>query len=140
MKTIVRAVAFALVMSTALTTQAVAGELAASSPGQKALRGTANLFLGLIIEWPKTIYYEAREQGPLLGIPAGFLAGFGLGLMRTGAGAYELATFPIPIPQDYKPLISPRYPFEPGRTVVSPALIARQPDTAPSKGAAESPK
>ena len=120
-----RGVLLALVMSMALTAQAVAGELASSSPGQKALRGAANLTLGLFIEWPKTICYEAREQGPLLGIPAGFLAGFGLGLMRMGAGAYELATFPIPIPADYKPLLSPRYPFEPGRTVVSPALVAR---------------
>jgi putative exosortase-associated protein (TIGR04073 family) len=114
-----------LVMSMALTTQAVAGELTSSSPGQKALRGVTNLTLGLFIEWPKTICYEAREQGPLLGIPAGFLAGFGLGLMRMGAGAYELVTFPIAFPADYKPLLSPRYPFEPGRTVVSPALIAR---------------
>jgi len=121
----VRGVLLALVMSMALTAQAVAGELTSSSPGQKALRGVTNLTLGLLIEWPKTICYEAREQGPLLGIPAGFLAGFGLGLMRMGAGVYELATFPIAIPADYKPLLSPRYPFEPGRTVVSPALIAR---------------
>lgn len=120
-----RVVVLALVMSMALTAQAVAGELTSSSPGQKALRGAANLTLGLFIEWPKTICYEAREQGPLVGIPAGFLAGFGLGLMRMGAGAYELATFPIPIPADYKPILSPRYPFEPGRTVVSPAFIAR---------------
>lgn len=126
-----RAVVLACVMSMAVTAQAVAGELAASSPGQKALRGVTNLTLGLFIEWPKTVYYEAREQGPLLGIPAGFLAGFGLGLMRIGAGVWELATFPVPIPADYKPLLSPRYPFEPGRTVVSPALIARQQEGQP---------
>ena len=79
MNTTLRVILLALVISTALTTRAVAGELASSSPGQKALRGASNLFLGLVIEWPKTICYEAREQGPLLGIPAGFLAGFGLG-------------------------------------------------------------
>ena len=120
-----RGILLALVMSMALTTQAVAGELTSSSPGQKALRGVTNLTHGLFIEWPKTICYEAREQGPLLGIPAGFLAGFGLGLMRTVVGAYELATFPVSIPDDYRPILSPRYPFESGRTVVSPALIAR---------------
>lgn len=125
MKMTLRGILLALVMSMALTAQAVAGELTSSSPGQKALRGVANLTLGLLIEWPKTICYEAREQGPLLGIPAGFLAGFGLGLMRMGVGAYELVTFPISIPDDYRPILSPRYPFEPGRTVVSPALIAR---------------
>lgn len=125
MKMTLRSALLALVMSMALTAQAVAGELTSSSPGQKALRGAANLTLGLFVEWPKTICYEAREQGPLVGIPAGFLAGFGLALMRMGVGAYELATFPIPIPDDYKPILSPRYPFEPGRTVVSPALVAR---------------
>ena len=125
MKMTLRGILLALIMSMALSAQAVAGELTSSSPGQKALRGVANLTLGLLIEWPKTICYEAREQGPLLGIPAGFLAGFGLGLMRMGAGAYELVTFPIAIPADYKPILSPRYPFEPGRTVVSPAFIAR---------------
>lgn len=120
-----RGVLLALVMSIALTAQAVAGELTSSSPDQKALRGVANLTLGLFIEWPKTICYEVREQGPLLGIPTGFLAGFGLGLMRVFVGAYELVTFPIALPADYKPILSPRYPFEPGRTVVSPAFIAR---------------
>lgn len=125
MKMTLRSALLALVISMVLTTQAVAGELTSSSPGQKALRGAANLTLGLFIEWPKTICYEAREQGPLVGIPAGFLAGFGLALMRMGVGAYELATFPIPFPDDYKPILSPRYPFEPGRTVVSPALVAR---------------
>ncbi|MBZ0158864.1 MAG: exosortase system-associated protein, TIGR04073 family [bacterium] len=121
----VRVVLLALMISMILTAQAIAGELTHSTRGQKALRGVANLTLGLFIEWPKMICYEAREQGPLVGIPAGFLAGFGLGLMRMGVGAYELVTFPIPIPDDYRPILSPRYPFEPGRTVVSPALIAR---------------
>ena len=125
MKRTLRVGVLALALSTALAAQAVAGELDASTPGQKALRGVTNLTLGLFVEWPKTICYEAREQGPLLGIPTGFLAGFGLGLMRMGAGVWELATFPFPLPADYKPLLSPRYPFEPGRTVVSPALIAR---------------
>ncbi|MDE2060337.1 MAG: exosortase system-associated protein, TIGR04073 family [candidate division NC10 bacterium] len=125
MKMTSRVVVLALMISVVFATQAVAGELASSSPGQKALRGAANLTLGLFVEWPKMICYEAREQGPLWGIPAGFLSGFGLGLMRMGAGAYELVTFPFPFPADYKPLLSPRYPFEPGRTVVSPALIAR---------------
>ncbi|MBZ0170162.1 hypothetical protein MELA_02475 [Candidatus Methylomirabilis lanthanidiphila] len=131
MKRTLRVGVLALALSTALTAQAAAGELAASTPGQKALRGVTNLTLGLFIEWPKTICYEAREQGPLYGIPAGFLAGFGLGLMRVGAGVWELATFPFPLPADYKPLLSPRYPFEPGRTVVSPAFIARPQEATP---------
>jgi putative exosortase-associated protein (TIGR04073 family) len=97
----------------------------AFTPGQKALRGAANLSLGLVVEWPKTIYYEAKKQGPLAGIPAGFLAGFGLGVMRTAVGAYELLTFPIELPTDYEPILSPPFPFEQGETRVSRRLIER---------------
>lgn len=125
MKTTSRVVLLAAAMSIAIAASAAGEELAKSTPGQKALRGATNLSLGLLLEWPKTIYYETKEQGPLLGIPAGFLAGFGLGLMRTAVGAYELLTFPIPLPDDYKPILSPRFPFEAGRTKVSPALIER---------------
>jgi hypothetical protein len=43
----------------------------------------------LVLELPRTIYYETKEQGPLVGIPVGFLAGFGLGMRRTVVGAYS---------------------------------------------------
>ena len=125
MNTASRAVLLAVAISTVIAGQALAEELTKSTPGQKALRGATNLSLGLVLELPRTIYYETKAQGPLLGIPAGFLAGFGLGLMRTVVGAYELLTFPIAVPDDYKPILSPQFPFEQGRTKVSPALIER---------------
>jgi putative exosortase-associated protein (TIGR04073 family) len=112
-------------ISLAIAADVAAEELATSTPGQKALRGAVNLSLGLVVEWPKTIYYEAKKQGPLVGIPAGFLAGFGLGLMRSVVGAYELLTFPIELPDHYKPILTPPFPFEQGQTRVSPALIER---------------
>ena len=125
MNTASRAVLLAVAISTIIAGQALAEELTKSTPGQKALRGATNLSLGLVLELPRTIYYETKAQGPLVGIPAGFLAGFGLGLMRTVVGAYELLTFPIAVPDDYKPILSPPFPFEEGRTKVSPALIER---------------
>jgi putative exosortase-associated protein (TIGR04073 family) len=125
MNTASRAVLFAVAISAVIAGQALAEELTKSTPGQKALRGAANLSLGLVLELPRTIYYETKAQGPLVGIPAGFLAGFGLGLMRTVVGAYELLTFPIAVPDDYKPILSPPFPYEQGRTKVSPALIER---------------
>jgi putative exosortase-associated protein (TIGR04073 family) len=125
MNTASRAVLFAVAISVVIAGQALGEELTKSTPGQKALRGATNLSLGLVLELPRTIYYETKAQGPLLGIPAGFLAGFGLGLMRTVVGAYELLTFPIAVPDDYKPILSPPFPFEQGRTKVSPALIER---------------
>ncbi len=130
MNTASRAVLLAVAISTVIAGQALAEELTKSTPGQKALRGAANLSLGLVLELPRTIYYETKAQGPLLGIPAGFLAGFGLGLMRTVVGAYELLTFPIAVPDDYKPILSPPFPFEQGRTKVSPALIERPKEAA----------
>ncbi len=129
MNTTSRVVLLAAAISMGIAGQAAGDELAKSTPGQKALRGATNLSLGLVLELPRTIYYETRAQGPLLGIPAGFLAGFGLGLMRTAVGAYELLTFPIPLPDDYKPILSPRFPFGQGRTKVSPALIERPKET-----------
>ena len=125
MNTASRAVLLAVAISTVIAGQALAEELTKSTPGQKALRGATNLSLGLVLELPRTIYYETKAQGPLVGIPAGFLAGFGLGLMRTVVGAYELLSFPIAVPDDYKPILSPPFPFEQGRTKVSPALIER---------------
>ena len=112
-------------ISLAIAADAAGEEPVVATPGQKALRGAANLSLGLAVEWPKTIYYETKKQGPLLGIPAGFLAGFGLGMMRTAVGVYELVTFPIELPSDYKPILTPPFPFEQGETRVSPALIER---------------
>jgi putative exosortase-associated protein (TIGR04073 family) len=132
MNTTVRLIVLAFAICLTIAAPAAAEELNRSTPGQKALRGATNLSLGLVLELPRTIYYETKEQGPLRGIPAGFLAGFGLGLMRTAVGAYELFTFPFALPDDYKPILSPQFPFEQGRTKVSPALIERpKEDTKP---------
>jgi len=128
MSTASRVVLLVGAISMAIAGQAAGEDLAKSTPGQKALRGATNLSLGLVLDWPRTIYYETKEQGPLVGIPAGFLAGFGLGVMRTAVGAYELLTFPFALPDDYKPILSPSFPFEQGRTKVSPELIRRPKD------------
>lgn len=125
MNATLRAILLAAAIFLAVSSRVTAEEPPVSTPGQKALRGATNLSLGLVLEWPRTIYYETKKQGPLLGIPAGFLAGFGLGLMRTAVGAYELLTFPFAVPDDYKPILTPDFPFEQGRTRVSPALIER---------------
>ena len=125
-----RVILLAMLIVIAVASHAAGEDLAKSTPGQKALRGATNLSLGLVLELPRTIYYETKEQGPLVGIPVGFLAGFGLGMMRTFVGAYELLTFPIALPDDYKPILSPRFPFGEGRTKVSPALIERPKEAA----------
>jgi putative exosortase-associated protein (TIGR04073 family) len=86
---------------------------------KKAIRGGQNLTFGLLTDVPRTMYYESREHGPLLGVPFGLFKGMGLGLVRTGVGAYELLTFPLPV-NDYEPVVLPALPFEPGPTEIFP--------------------
>ena len=41
-----------------------------------------------------------------------FLAkGIGMTIVRTGAGIYEVVTFPFPIPEDYGPVLEPEFVF-----------------------------
>ncbi|MBU3758436.1 MAG: exosortase system-associated protein, TIGR04073 family [Candidatus Omnitrophica bacterium] len=82
-----------------------------SSPWDKAGRGFANLSLG----WTEIVYqpFLAAEDGQRW--PAAFGAGLIKGICRTvvraSAGVYELASFPIEYPKDYKPLLLPEVPF-----------------------------
>ncbi|MFQ5827650.1 MAG: exosortase system-associated protein, TIGR04073 family [Candidatus Methylomirabilia bacterium] len=91
---------------------ALAAESIAGRMGVKALRGFANLTLGFVTEWPKTIYYESVEHGVPYGLTVGALKGVGWGVLRTGVGAYEVATFPVPVPRNYKPMLFPEFPHE----------------------------
>lgn len=90
-----------------------AGPAAAS---RKAVRGLANSGLGVIVEPPKTVYYGTLEDGPLYGLTVGVLEGLSWGIARTLVGVYEVVTFPFPIPEGYRPIYQPQYPFEAGKT------------------------
>jgi putative exosortase-associated protein (TIGR04073 family) len=83
---------------------------------QKAVRGVANTGLGVVAEVPKTIYYDTLEDGPLYGLTVGVLEGLSWGIARTLTGVYEVVTFPFPIPEGYRPIYRPHYPFEAGKT------------------------
>ncbi|MDD5559821.1 exosortase system-associated protein, TIGR04073 family [Candidatus Methylomirabilis sp.] len=90
-----------------------AGPAAAS---QKAIRGLTNAGLGVVVEIPKTVYYDTVEDGPLYGLTVGVLEGLSWGLARSLVGVYEVVTFPFPIPAGYRPIYKPSYPFEAGKT------------------------
>lgn|SRR5574337_968376 len=93
-----------------------AEEVAASLAAQKAVRGLANTGLGVVAEVPRTIYYDTREDGPLYGLTVGVLEGLSWGIARALTGVYEVVTFPFPIPEGYRPIYQPQYPFEAGKT------------------------
>ncbi|MBI4432144.1 MAG: exosortase system-associated protein, TIGR04073 family [Candidatus Omnitrophica bacterium] len=73
-------------------------------------RGVANTLTGWV-ELPKNIYSTSRESNALTGMTLGVAKGAGMTIVRTGAGIYEIATFPFPLPEDYKPILEPEYVF-----------------------------
>ncbi|MBI4610043.1 MAG: exosortase system-associated protein, TIGR04073 family [Candidatus Rokubacteria bacterium] len=79
---------------------------------QKVFRGFENTAFGFVTEWPKTIYYDSVDHGIPYGVTVGALRGVGMGVLRTGVGVYEVATFPVPMPGNYTPLLYPEYPHQ----------------------------
>ena len=82
----------------------------ASDPFTKLGRGVANTLTGWV-ELPKNIYNTSVEDNAFTGMTLGLAKGAGMSLVRTGAGIYEIATFPFPLPENYKPILEPEYVF-----------------------------
>jgi putative exosortase-associated protein (TIGR04073 family) len=74
----------------------------------KAGRGVANLATGWL-EFPKQIHETAVQDGTAQAIFLGPLKGIGMTVLRTLAGAGELATFFVPFPGFYDPYLDPPY-------------------------------
>ena len=73
-------------------------------------RGVANTLTGWV-ELPKNIYNTSVEDNAFAGMTLGLAKGAGMTLVRTGAGIFEIATFPFPLPENYKPILEPEYVF-----------------------------
>ena len=82
----------------------------AQDPFTKLGRGVANTLTGWV-ELPKNIYSTSMEENAFAGLTLGVAKGAGMSIVRTGAGIYEIATFPFPLPQDYKAILEPEYVF-----------------------------
>lgn len=82
----------------------------AQDPFTKLGRGVANTLTGWV-ELPKNIYNTSVEDNAFAGLTLGLAKGAGMTLVRTGAGLYEIATFPFPLPQDFRPILEPEYVF-----------------------------
>ncbi len=77
----------------------------------KASRGIANVATGWL-ELPMQIYVASKEGDTAKAVFLGPLMGIGMMVARTVAGAVELATFFVPYPGFYDPLIDPPYVWE----------------------------
>jgi len=75
---------------------------------RKLGRGVGNILTGWI-ELPKNIYDTSVEDNVFAGIILGTAKGIGMTVMRTIVGAYETVTFPLPLPEDYTPIVEPEF-------------------------------
>ena len=89
----------------------------------KFTRGAANIATGWM-EMPKQVYLVGRREGWVTGALRGPIDGLGMFIARTIAGAYEVLTFPLPLPPQYQPMLLPEYIWQ-------PELPAEQADAAP---------
>ncbi len=102
----------ALIIAVAIVTiLSIATASYAQDPAKKLGRGIANILTGWV-EIPKNIYNTSIEQNPLVGLTVGTAKGIGMSIVRTGAGVYELITFPFPLPEDYMPILEPEFVFQ----------------------------
>ena len=88
----------------------IAQPLYAQDAGKKLFRGVGNVLTGWV-EIPKQIYDESVNSNILVGLTWGTLKGCGWTIIRTVTGAYEVVTFPFPIPEGYKPIVEPEFVF-----------------------------
>ena len=72
---------------------------------KKLGRGVSNMVLGLV-EFPAGIQSVGEESGPVAAVSHGILKGLGRSILRITCGIYETATFLIPIPKAYKPILT----------------------------------
>lgn len=82
------------------------------TPTTKLGRGLANV-LTFPLEVPEQISRTNNSDGPFAATTVGVLKGFGWAVGRACVGLYEAATFMIPFPRDYKPILrDPEYFLE----------------------------
>lgn len=82
----------------------------AQDPFTKLGRGVANTLTGWV-ELPKNIYKTSVDENAFAGVTLGVAKGAGMSIVRTGAGIFEIATFPFPLPENFKPILEPEYVF-----------------------------
>ncbi len=111
-----RAIAASLVLAVALLMLAGPAWAGTGAPNEdtggrvatKLFRGIANAATGWM-EIPKQISLVWQESGPGTGLSWGLAKGVGYAVARSVAGAYEIVTFLVPVPADYRPIMEPEY-------------------------------
>ena len=80
----------------------------AAGVGKKLGRGLSNAAFGWL-EIPKGIQDVGDQNNFIAALTWGPLVGVGKAVVRTVAGAYEVVTFPVPVPNNFQPLVQPEF-------------------------------
>lgn len=76
----------------------------ADGPAKKLGRGAANIVTSPL-EILKSVQDTSKESGYIAGFTWGPVKGIFKTITRATVGVYEIVTFPIPMPRDYKPIL-----------------------------------
>ena len=80
--------------------------------GKKLGRGLCNM-VTFPFEITEQIQRTNQSDGPAAALSYGLLKGLGMMTLRAVVGVYEVATFPLPLPKGYKPILTdPEFFFE----------------------------
>lgn len=85
----------------------------ANGTGRKLERGVSNAALGWM-DIPREISRQGKEHGVLHAVFVGPFVGAGKAVVRTAAGVYEAATFPIPTPPPHTSPGQPEFVLDKG--------------------------
>ena len=90
----------------------MSGQAYCQDPIKKLGRGLCNVVTSPF-ELSEQIQRANNQDGPMAGWTYGLLKGIGMMGVRAIVGVYEVATFPIPLPKEYKPILTdPEFIFE----------------------------
>lgn len=81
---------------------------------RKLGRGVANVATGPL-ELIRTPSLVNEREGWIAGLTVGITQGISAMVVRELAGALEVATFFIPIPKHFKPIVTPEFVFQDGK-------------------------
>ena len=94
----------AITILTILFSMAIPSSAQEDGPLTKLNRGVMNI-CDAVVEIPGSIVRETQKNGFYSGITKGTLTGVVAMPIRTLVGVFEVATFPVAIPRDYKPIM-----------------------------------
>jgi putative exosortase-associated protein (TIGR04073 family) len=78
---------------------------------RKFMRGCGNVVFGWC-EIPRNIHIAIEDLDPLTGTLVGTVKGAGHAVVRTSWGFWEVFTFPIPVPSEYRNVVKPEFVWQ----------------------------